>query len=221
MSLGKLYVYPFEFNANLLKISVMAKYASETVEYMGVDACESEQYYKNCNPLGRHPALETANGSVFESNAIVRYVARVDKTKANLYGQVDNALQASQVDQWLDFSANEVQNHAIKFLYNKFFGAQDEAVLKASTDSLVETFTGLEKWLETRTFLVGDAITAADIVVAITLDMAFRFAPSAAAYEQFAKFANVLKFYQTIWNLPTFQAGLHEKHPKVQAEKPE
>ena len=35
---------------------------------------DKEKYLRN--PLGKVPALETPEGSLFESNAIVRYVAR-------------------------------------------------------------------------------------------------------------------------------------------------
>lgn len=37
------------------------------------------------HPLGKVPALETADGPLFESNAILRYLARLNRA-AGLYG---------------------------------------------------------------------------------------------------------------------------------------
>ena len=45
----------------------------------------SDAEYLAKNPLGKIPALETENGPLFESNAILRYIARL-KPESGLYG---------------------------------------------------------------------------------------------------------------------------------------
>ena len=52
------------------------------------------------------PVLETPSGTIFESNAIARYVARL-RADTNLLG--DNNFQQGQVDQWIDFATNELE----------------------------------------------------------------------------------------------------------------
>ena len=61
---------------------------------------------RNCNPLGRFPVLQTPEGYLFESNSIVRFIARNDKSNSFLYGRTP--FESSQVDMWLDFAASEI-----------------------------------------------------------------------------------------------------------------
>ena len=45
----------------------------------------SDAEYLTKNPLGKIPTLVTENGPLFESNAILRYIARL-KPESGLYG---------------------------------------------------------------------------------------------------------------------------------------
>lgn len=54
----------------------------------------------------------TAQGPIFESNAIARYVARLSDNQ--LFGM--NNYQHGLVDQWIDFSVNEIEYAAITWL---------------------------------------------------------------------------------------------------------
>lgn len=75
-----------------------------------------------------------------------------------------------QVDQWLDFSTNEIEPSVMAWIgpilgyipYNADIHTQAVANLKV-------TFAALERYLERNTFLVGERITLADIVCAATL----------------------------------------------------
>ncbi|GKC79225.1 glutathione S-transferase, partial [Tanacetum coccineum] len=57
------------------------------------------------NPMGKVPVLETPEGSVFESNAIARYVAR----GSSLFGS--SAIEYGQIEQWIDFSSFELDGN--------------------------------------------------------------------------------------------------------------
>ena len=209
-SLGQLYVFNHEFNPRYNKIRAVAKFAGLTFEQK--DPIDTEAYYKECSPMGRHPSLVTPEGALFESNAIVRHIARASTN--GLYGKTN--YEAGQVDQWLDFTANELDGHAFKGIAKALgFGELADDVAAAATASLIESFTGLELWLESRTYLVGERITAADIVVATSVDAAFRFLPDSAA--EFRKFKNVVRFYTMMYNQPEYLAALDDKHPKTVA----
>jgi len=62
------------------------------------------------------PVLETPEGSLFESNAIARYVARL--APSNLLGS--SAIEAGQVDMWIDWSTNEVDGPLSSWIYPLF-----------------------------------------------------------------------------------------------------
>ena len=60
--------------------------------------------------------LETPEGSLFESNAIARYIARL--APSNLLGS--SAFEAGQVDMWIDWSTNEVDGPLSSWIYPLF-----------------------------------------------------------------------------------------------------
>ena len=49
------------------------------------------------NPTGKLPVLETIDGYIYESNAIIRYIYRLNPD-CGLYGE--NYLEATLIDQW-------------------------------------------------------------------------------------------------------------------------
>ena len=133
---------------------------------------EKEDYMNNCHPLGRMPALRTQEGYIFESNSILRYVGRLDKT-GTLYGRTP--FEASEIDMWLDYTLTEMEP-AMKPFMNALYTLTPltpEATAEAMP-KVHEALGGIEKWLETRTFIVGERITIADIAIAYTLSSFFR-----------------------------------------------
>jgi elongation factor 1-gamma len=63
-------------------------------EHIAYDKIKTKEFLAK-NPLGKVPVLETADGCIFESNAIMRFVARVNPG-AGLYGK--NAFEQGVVD---------------------------------------------------------------------------------------------------------------------------
>ena len=125
--------------------------------------------------------METKEGNLFESNAIAYYVSN-DQLRGK------NVLEQSQVIQWLSFADNEVvpavsswvfpvvgivnfnkqvssfdyQNFIVKF----YFHFQSVERGKEDTKKLLSL---LNDYLQTRTYLVGERITLADIVLSTSL----------------------------------------------------
>ena len=89
------------------------------------------------NPRGKVPTLELPCGrGVFESNAIARYVARVNGGGgAALFGA--NAREYAATEQWLDFAQNEVGSNVGAWLWPLYgfraYDAQAEAKVRAMT----------------------------------------------------------------------------------------
>lgn len=106
MSGLKLYTDLGNFRA--FKVLIAAEYNSIEVELPDFDPkkdAKSAEFLKK-SPLGRVPVLETPSGSIFESNAIARYVARI-RRDTELYGV--SFFESGQVDSWIDFSAHEIE----------------------------------------------------------------------------------------------------------------
>lgn len=114
------------------------------------------------HPFGNVPAGFAPDGSgIFESNSIMRAVARLGAPRCQLYG--DNPYTASRIDSFLDVTlmfAREVQLYVLALRAHSL-----DARLHASTTQGFATYlAGIEQALAgDREFLVGDGLTLADI----------------------------------------------------------
>ena len=170
----KLYTYPSDFRA--FKALIAAQYAGVSVEVpqpftMGVDDKSPEFLAKS--PTGKVPLLETSEGCVFQSNAIARYVARL-RTDAGLFGAT--FFESAEVDSWIDWSWNELEVAAV-FVTYPILGAMktNPGTMKKSVEDLKAALKVLNAHLTKKTYMVGETITLADIVIASTLVYPFSF----------------------------------------------
>ena len=187
-------------NARTHKILAVAAFANVQLTHNSSVAYgkdnETCEYMRNCNPLGRFPVLQTPEGYLFESNSIVRFIARNDKSNSFLYGRTP--FESSQVDMWLDFAASEIDVCSQPYILHFFVPT---AAIAADANARVEeVLNGLENWLENRTYLVGERLTVADIVVAFSLQWLVRMHPTAEA--EFKKYRNALRLYNTVMQQP-------------------
>jgi elongation factor 1-gamma len=189
-----------------LRILIAAKYNGIELEVptfnVGVDNKSNDFLAKS--PLGKVPLLETNEGHIFEANAIARYVARQGANV--LYGSTP--FDAGLVEQWLEFAATEVElpGNVWVFPILGFIPDNNIATQKAKGD-VRKALEVLNKHLSSRTFLVGQRVTLADIVVASSLirlyekvlDPGFR-----------KPFVNVNRWFTTVVNQPNFRAYVPE-----------
>jgi glutathione S-transferase len=118
--------------------------------------------FLEAQPFGTVPAAFSPDGriGIFESNSIMRAVARLGQDRFPLYGR--NAYQASRIDGFLDASlifARDAQHYLLALR-----GAVTPE-LHARTRVSFETYlSGIEQALRPqRRFLVGEDVTLADI----------------------------------------------------------
>ena len=71
-------------------------------------------------------------------------------------------------------------------------------------DEAHAAFTGLDNWLETRTYLAGERLTVADLAIAAQEDWVLRF----GVLEEFTKYRNALRHYNTVVGHPKFVEAL-------------
>jgi elongation factor 1-gamma len=209
------------------RILIAAKYNGLEIEVptfnVGVDNKSNEFLTKS--PLGKVPVLETNEGHIFEANAIARYVARQGAN--TLYGATP--FDAALVEQWIEFAAAEIElpGNAWVFPILGFIPENTIATQKAKGD-VRKSLEVLNKHLQTRTFLVGNRISLADIVVASSLVRLYQ----KVLDPGFRKpFVNANRWFTTVVNQPNFREVVGEvkltdkmnvapKAPEVKKEEP-
>jgi len=215
---GTLYTYPGNFRAE--KVLAVAKFSNADVKvddkFVFGETNKSEAFLQKF-PLGKVPAFEGSDGTcLFESDAIAYYVAN-----KQLRGG-DNSLHQAQVAQYVSFAQNEVLPAACTWVFPTMGIMQFN---KTSTDrAKVEVKAAMEalnKVLLTKTYLVGERITLADITVAYSMKMLFENVLDAGFRKPYG---NVVRWYTTIMNQPQViavsgQPKLAEKMAQFDAKK--
>ena len=150
---------------------------------------------------GTVPVLETPQGSIFESNAIARYVARI-RSDTGLCGS--SFFESAQVDSWVDFCSHDLELPATLWFYPVLgLLPHHPAVSEKAKADLKKALEVLERHLEDKTYLVGHRVTLADVTVVSALVYPFKFV---ADPEFRAPFPNVMRWFTTCVNQPAFEA---------------
>ncbi len=119
------------------------------------------------SPIAILPLLETKEGVFFSSNTIIRFLASTAENK--LYGG-DNIHFRTLIDQWLDTSACELEAAVTAVHIAKEGKELDTKALAADVHKFLQV---LEKALSDKKFLVGDALSIADISLATSVSSIF------------------------------------------------
>lgn len=202
MATGSLYTYPDNFRA--YKILVAAEYSGAKIALPPFKFGETNQTAEFLKkfPLGKVPAFETQDGQcIYESNAIAFYVSN-----DQLRGKAP--LEMAQIQQYVNFADQELLPSVATWVFPTLGLMQYN---KQATDKAMEDvkkcLTVLNNVLLTKTFLVGERVTLADISVGCNLLMLYRqvMDPSFRA-----PFTNVNRWFLTIMNQPQFKKVLGE-----------
>lgn len=140
------------------------------------------------------PAYETKDGKYLtESNAIAYYVAN-----DQLRGKTD--LERAQVVQWLSFAESEILPYSSAWVYPLLGIMQyNKNNVERAKEDTNRTLSVLNQHLLNNTFLVGERISLADIVVFSNLLNAYQYVLDASAR---TAFGNVTRWFKTILNQP-------------------
>jgi glutathione S-transferase len=123
-----------------------------------------EPDFRALNPHGRVPVIEDADETVWESHAILRYLAAQ-------YGRgsfwADDPAKRARVEGWMDWSQTTLQPD---FLNGVFWGyyrtpeaERDWPAIHRSLARCADNFHLLDGILKDRPFLTGDQLSLADI----------------------------------------------------------
>merc|ERR1712126_744886 len=202
MVAGTLYTYPDNFRA--FKALIAAKYSGAQLtvakDFVFGETNKKPDFLKKF-PLGKVPAFEGSDGVLLtESSAIAYYVANDE-----LRGGSDAAARA-QVVQWMCMADNEILPAACTWVFPTMGIMQyNKTATERAKEDIKAALKTLNDHLLTRTFLVGERVSLADITVACTLlslykqvlDPAFR-----------KPFPNVNRWFTTTVNQPNAKAVL-------------
>ncbi|MGQ0698533.1 MAG: glutathione S-transferase family protein [Panacagrimonas sp.] len=119
--------------------------------------------FLDAHPFGTVPAAFSPDGRVgiFESNSIMRAVARLGDGKAKLYG--DDAYSSSRIDSFLDASLLFARDTQI-YVLALWSGSMTPEIHGSVEQAFTTYMGGIERALHRESaFLVGDGLTLADI----------------------------------------------------------
>ena len=174
-------LHTYAGNVHALQSLIVARYNGVEIELAPVEMGKDNKTkaFLAKSPMGKVPVLETAEGCICEAGAIARYVARI-RADTNMYGS--SFFEAGLVDQWVEFAKNELVMPVGMWVYPILgFIQSNKANTERAQEDLKRALAVLEAHLTTSTYLVGNAVTLADIVVSCSLARrSIRSAPSGA-----------------------------------------
>ena len=168
-------LYGFPPSPNTWKVRACAAHLGIPLEFELVDLSRGEQRqpaYLALNPTGRTPTLADGDFTLWESNAILQYIA--SRTSNSLWPNDDRVRadvtrwQCWQLAHWSsDACVPLVFNRLVKKLLN--IGPPDEAAVAKATEAFHRDAKVLDAHLARQPYLVGSALTLADFSVAANL----------------------------------------------------
>ncbi len=147
-------------------------------------ALHKTEAFLEAHPFGTVPAAFSPDGKVgiFESNSIMRAVARLSESKVPLYGR--DSYEASRIDSFLDASLVFARDSQIYLLAlgSDALSAEIHSGMRGTFSSYL---AGIEQALSpARAFIVGDRLTLADICFVAELSLFHNEKPRASDLEK-------------------------------------
>lgn len=190
----KFYFHP---GPNPMKVALFLAETGIDFELVPVDTLKGEQHspeYRLINPNGKTPAIEDDGQRLFDSNAILLYLA--EKT-----GQLNSQPEdRAELLSWLMFVATGLGPYSGQAVH--FRHAAPEGLDYAVNRYLREAqrhYAVLEQHLDGREFIVGDALSIADIAAWGWIDKA----EVVLGESGLAPYPNLKRWYDAISSRPS------------------
>lgn len=170
----------------------------ERVDAGGSFGVVNTQQYRNLNPNGLVPTLEDEGFVLWESNAIVRYLA-AKHSAGKLWPE--DLKERAEADRWMDWQATTFWPAFRPLFWNlvrtppeqREQGAMEESRLKTA-----EILAYLDAHLRNRSYIVGDALTMGDIPLGCAI---WRWVGLPIDRPELA---NVQRWFETLGTRPAF-----------------
>lgn len=169
-------VYGSVFSPPSNKVRFAANALGIPYDYREVNLRAGDQRkadFLKINPVGKVPAIVDDGFKLFESNAIIRYLAEREQSSLMPKALKERAI----VDQWMDFTTLHIAMNVGRLYFNRIVAAKLN--IPVDTQALVDGEKFLESFLpivEERlsesAFIAGPVMTIADINMLAALDPA-------------------------------------------------
>jgi glutathione S-transferase len=168
-------LYGFPASPNTWQVRALAAHLGVPLEFEFVDLTKGESRtpeFLALNPTGRTPVLLDGDFKLWETQAIMQYIA--GKRPSPLWP--DDARTRADITRWQSWNVAHWNNDAwvpalserlIKKVLNR--GPVDQAVVAKADEAYGKEATMLDAHLSRQKYLVGDALTIADFAVASPL----------------------------------------------------
>ena len=156
------------------------------------------------HPLGKSPVLEDGTLKIAESGAIVEYLcAKYCGGKlARTLGDTDWAAYI----EWVQYAEGSAMLPLMIFMYLGRLGDAG-APLHPRVESEIKNHMGyVDAYMAGRTFLIGDALTGADVMMSFTLEVM-------RAFGKLKNYANLDAYLDRLHDRPAWKAALDKGGP--------
>ena len=185
-------IYGSDLSSPSNKVRLTANALGLKYEYIRVNLREGEHKkpeFLKLNPVGKIPAIDDDGFTLFESGAIVRYLA--DKNNSALYPR--NLKERAVVDAWFEFIGHHVNLAMSKVVFNRLFAPRmktpvDEQSLKDGLTWLDRFLPIVDNQIGSNPFVMGKTMTIADINLLSVLD------PAEVANIDISKYQNIVRW---------------------------
>jgi glutathione S-transferase len=160
---------------NPRKVCATAKYLGSPVEYVPIEAVPGGlkgAEYRAINPNGRAPVLTDGDLRLWESAAIMMYLAI--QAKSDLWPVSDPARQV-EIVRWISWDLCEFAQHTGTLYFENYikpkfgFGPSDAAAVAASREPLKQAARLLDAHLGQQPFIAGERLSIADFCLGVLL----------------------------------------------------
>ena len=147
-------------------IRAVADFVGQKITVQVVDeAFRKTPEFKLMNSTDTFPILETAEGCLQESSAIVKYLCQLSNK-----GLGTNATERSLIDQWFAYTNTTIRGNLNTVLTGIFgTGEVTQAAWNEAAKNLKAHCKVLNTALEGKTYLASNEVTCADILLACAL----------------------------------------------------
>ncbi len=198
----------FYFNGspNPTKVALFLEESGLTYEPIAIDTRKGDQFkpeFLQINPNGKVPAIDDDGVVVFDSNAILLYLAE----KTGKFLPADTPANRAELLSWLMFVATGVGPYSGQAVHFKHFAPKDQDHDYAHNRYQYEGhrhYKIIDDRLATRRYMVGDTYTIVDMA----LWGWARMAPFAFGDDALTKYPNLKRLIDEITSRPAAQRAL-------------
>jgi glutathione S-transferase len=199
----KLYHNPLSPNAR--RVLLTAAYLGLRLDEQVIDVAKGEHKspdYLALNPNGMIPTLVDGPLTLWESRAIIQYLA-AQRPASGLLGR--NEADRAEITRWLTWDAAHLSPPVGTLIFETLFkpmlglGAADPDAIHRATGEVRRFFAVLDASLIGKSYLVGKGLTIADLGTAATLTYA------GPLQLPVAGFANLAPWFERVASLDAWQ----------------